>query len=57
MQYLAILPLSVRADGLAVAVYGSLVALNGLLVITCELPLTTVTQRWAARTAAMVGPR
>jgi MFS family permease len=55
VQYLAILPLSVRADGLAVAVYGSLVALNGLLVITCELPLTTVTQRWAARTAAMVG--
>jgi hypothetical protein len=55
VQYLSTLPLSVRADGLTVVVYGSLVALNGLLVITCELPVTTVTQRWAARTAVLAG--
>jgi MFS transporter len=55
VQYLGTLPLSTRADGYPVPVYGALVALNGLLVISSELPLTTVTQRWPAWVAGTAG--
>ena len=49
VQYLSTLPLAVRGAGLAVGVYSALVALNGLIVITCELVVTKVVQRWQAR--------
>ncbi|MGH3681478.1 MAG: MFS transporter [Natronosporangium sp.] len=39
----------------AVFWYGAMVSLNGLIVITCELPATKVVQRWPARVAVMVG--
>lgn len=55
VQYLVTLPLAVRAAGLAITVYAVLVALNGLIVITCELLVTTVVQRWPARIVVAIG--
>src|SRR6266540_872214 len=37
VQYLATLPLAVRGAGLAIGVYSAMIALNGFIVITCEL--------------------
>jgi predicted MFS family arabinose efflux permease len=55
VQYLAALPLSVPARGMSTAVYAFLVALNGAVVILCELPLTSVVQRWPPRVAVATG--
>lgn len=55
VQYLAVLPLAVKADGHPTAVYGALVALNGFIVIACELPLTRKTQNWPARAVGVAG--
>ncbi len=55
IQYVAVLPLAMRAAGLALIWYGGVVALNGLIVITCELLMTKLTQRLPARIVAMVG--
>ena len=55
IQYVAVLPLAMRAAGLALIWYGAVVALNGLIVITCELLMTKLTQRLPARIVAMVG--
>ncbi|WP_064744018.1 MFS transporter [Actinomadura oligospora] len=55
VQYLAVLPLSVRAAGHPTFVYGALVALNGFIVIACELPLTKKTQNWPARAVGVAG--
>jgi len=54
VQYLGTLPLAVRDAGLAVGVYGALVALNGFIVVTCELLVTKVVQRWPARIVVAV---
>src|SRR5262249_1317664 len=54
VQYLATLPLAVRGAGLGVGVYSALVALNGAIVITCELLVTRVVQRWPARLVVAV---
>ncbi|MEU4197576.1 MFS transporter [Kribbella sp. NPDC026611] len=55
MQYLAVLPLHMKADGLSTWWYSAVVALNGFIVITCELLMTRVTQNWPPRIAAMTG--
>ncbi|MEV5570881.1 MFS transporter [Spirillospora sp. NPDC052269] len=55
VQYLAVLPLSVKAAGHPTVVYGALVALNGFIVIACELPLTKKTQGWPARAVGVAG--
>jgi predicted MFS family arabinose efflux permease len=55
MQYLAVLPLQLKADGLSTWWYSAMVALNGFLVITCELLVTKVSQRWPPRLVAMAG--
>lgn len=55
IQYVAVLPLAVSAAGLKVSLYGALVALNGLIVITCELVMTKLTQQLPSRTVAMTG--
>ncbi|MXM65816.1 MFS transporter [Streptomyces sp. HUCO-GS316] len=54
-QYLSTLPLAVRAHGFDTFVYGSLVAVNGAIVILCELVVTRKVQRWSARIAAVTG--
>jgi predicted MFS family arabinose efflux permease len=55
VQYQATLPLEVQHRGLPTAVYGAIVALNGVVVITFELPLTPLIQRLSMRTAVAVG--
>ncbi|MBV9822762.1 MAG: MFS transporter, partial [Actinobacteria bacterium] len=45
-QYLSTLPLDVKAEGVPVFWYTVAVALNGLIVIAFELPLTKLSQRW-----------
>ena len=55
VQYLAILPLEVKARGLPIAVYGTIVAINGALVILLELPLTPYVQRLPMRSAVSLG--
>ncbi|GGZ55467.1 MFS transporter [Streptomyces subrutilus] len=54
-QYLSTLPLAVRERGLDIFVYGVLVAVNGLIVIVCELVVTRTVQRWPARIATIAG--
>jgi MFS family permease len=55
VQYVAALPLHVRDQGLPVGAYGLLVALNGLVVIAFELPLTRFVQGWPPRRAVPLG--
>ncbi|MGH3860761.1 MFS transporter [Actinokineospora sp.] len=55
VQYLAVLPLEVSARGLPEQLYGVLLALNGLLVITLELPLMRYVQRMSMRSAIAWG--
>ncbi|MFG1623234.1 MFS transporter [Kribbella sp. NPDC049227] len=55
MQYLAVLPLHMKADGLSTWWYSAIVALNGFVVITCELLVTKVVQNRPARVVAMTG--
>jgi predicted MFS family arabinose efflux permease len=55
VQYLSVLPLAMRADHLAVAWYAFAVAMNAAIVITCELLMTKLTQRWPARVVALIG--
>ena len=55
IQYVSTLPLAVRHLGMSTTVYAVLVALNGFLVITCELLVAKVVQRWPARIAVVTG--
>ncbi|MBT2403251.1 MULTISPECIES: MFS transporter [unclassified Streptomyces] len=55
IQYVSTLPLTVKHLGLSTAVYAAMVALNGALVITCELLVAKVVQRWPARIAVIAG--
>lgn len=68
MQYLGALPIAMRSADLpagplsdataveaAVFWYGAMVSLNGLIVITCELPATKVVQRWPMRFTVLAG--
>ena len=47
--------LHVTALGFSAATYGALISLNGVLVVLCELPLTTITRRFAARDVMAAG--
>lgn len=47
--------LHVRASGLSNAAYGTLISLNGLIIVFLELPLTAITQRLPARPVIAVG--
>jgi predicted MFS family arabinose efflux permease len=55
IQYVATLPLAMRAAGFRPFWYSVMVALNGLVVILFELPVTTVVSRWPARRVIGVG--
>jgi MFS family permease len=47
--------LHVTGLGFSAATYGALISLNGLLVVLCELPLTTITRRFPARQVMAAG--
>jgi MFS family permease len=55
MQYLAVLPLHMKADGLSTWWFSAVVALNGFIVITCELLVTKVVQHWAPKLVVIAG--
>lgn len=55
IQYVSILPLAMAADHLPTAWYAVVLSLNSVIVITCELLMTKVTQRWPARVVAIIG--
>ncbi len=48
-QYMSTLPLDVRATGIPVFWYTLALSLNSLIVITCEIPLTKIVQKWPVR--------
>lgn len=55
MQYNSTFALQIKAYGFSDVVYGSLVSLNGLLVLLLELPITSLTQRPKAYSTMMLG--
>lgn len=55
IQYISTLPLTMHDAGLATIWYSGVVALNGFLVITCELLVTKVIQRWPIKVTMATG--
>jgi MFS family permease len=55
VQYVSALPIAMRASGYATGWYSAVVALNGVIVITCELLVTKVVQGWPMRLVVMAG--
>jgi hypothetical protein len=55
MQYFAVLPLKLRADGHPAIVYGAVLALSAGMVICCELFVTRRVQTWYPAVAASGG--
>ncbi|QRX95025.1 MDR family MFS transporter [Streptomyces noursei] len=55
IQHISALPLTVQHLNMGVEVYAAMIALNGLLVIACELLVAKVVQRWKIRTAVITG--
>jgi MFS family permease len=55
IQYVSSLPLAMAAAHEATAWYAFVLSLNSGVVITCELLVTKVTQRWPARVVALIG--
>lgn len=55
MQYVSTLPLAMAAAGAATIWYSAAIALNGLMVICCELALTKFTQRLPVAVVVTIG--
>jgi predicted MFS family arabinose efflux permease len=55
IQYISTLPLTMKDAGLATIWFSAVVALNGFLVITCELLVTKVIQRWPIKVTMATG--
>jgi MFS family permease len=55
IQYISVLPLAMAADHIATAWYAFVLSLNSAIVITGELLMTKLTQRWPARVVALIG--
>ena len=55
IQYVSTLPLAMQGAGLATLWYSLVISLNGLIVISCELLLTKVTQRLPLAFVVSVG--
>lgn len=55
VQYVSALPIAMRADGFGAGWFSLVVALNGAIVISCELLVTKVVQRWPMRLVVMSG--
>ncbi len=54
-QQEAALPLQVLADGHSLAIYGSLISLNGLVVTAIELPFSSITRKFPPRHVIALG--
>lgn len=55
IQYVSTLPLTMRDAGLATFWFSVVIALNGLIVITCELLVTKLTQRMPIKLVVGLG--
>lgn len=55
IQYVSVLPLAMSAAHMATIWYATVISLNSAIVITCELLMTKMTQRWPARLVALLG--
>jgi MFS family permease len=55
LQMFSTFGLNVTQLGYSGSVYGMLLSLNGVLVVCCELPLTTITRRFPARRVMALG--
>jgi MFS family permease len=54
-QYTAVLPLAIVRSGLSIWWYGAIVALNAVVVVTCEVAATKFVQSWPMRLAQLSG--
>ena len=54
-QLLSTFGLHVTHLGFSAATYGAIISLNGVLVVLCELPLTSITRRFPARRVMAAG--
>lgn len=55
VQYTAALPLAIVDAGLSLWWYGTLVTLNAVIVVVCEVPVTRWVQAWPLRVVALAG--
>lgn len=55
VQVFSTMSLQITHSGFSPSTYGLLISLNGVLVVLCELPLTTVTRRFPARRVMALG--
>lgn len=55
VQVFSTMSLEITHHGFSPAIYGLVISLNGVLVVLCELPLTTITGRYPARRVMALG--
>lgn len=55
VQFFAVLPLKIVADGHSTTFYSIVLATSSVILITCELKVTTYTRRWLASVAGGIG--
>jgi MFS family permease len=55
VQAFSTMSLGITQSGFSPAVYGLVISFNGVLVVLCELPLTTITRRYPPRQAMAAG--
>jgi MFS family permease len=55
VQVFSTMSLEITRSGFSDSVYGLVISLNGVLIVLCELPLTTFTNRYPARRMIALG--
>jgi MFS family permease len=55
VQVFSTMSLQITESGFSASTYGLVISLNGVLVVLCELPLTTITKRFPARRMMALG--
>jgi MFS family permease len=55
VQAFSTMSLEITRSGFSATTYGLVISLNGLLVVLCELPLTTITKRYPTKRVIAVG--
>lgn len=55
VQAFSTMSLEITRSGFSPSVYGLVISLNGVLVVLCELPLTTITKHYAPRRVIALG--
>ena len=55
VQILSTMSLEITRNGFSPAIYGLMISLNGVMIVLCELPLTTITKRFPARRVMALG--